>query len=158
MFVCTLKASGLKFFAAVAVSVAVLSTIIAVLPGVGAETDVAFVNTDYSHISDVNDMAEFLKGFGYEIDPEPVEVFDVTIPGDFDAVFEKYNEIQRSQGLNLKRYSGKNATVYTYKVTNYGNDADVFATLFILNQRVIAGDVCSHAGEGFVHGFKKPQN
>jgi hypothetical protein len=77
------------------------------------------------------------------------------IPDEFNTIFEKYNDIQRAQGLNLKRYCGKSATVYIYKVTNYEYSGDVFATLFIRNNRIIAGDICSTFDEGFVHGFEK---
>ena len=155
MFVYTMKASGLKFFAVVAVSVALLAALIAILPAVNAESDAAAVNTDFRNISDEYDMVEFLKQFGYEVDPVPVEKLTVLIPDEFNSVFEKYNRIQRAQGLNLKRYAGKEAEIYTFKVTNYGVD-NVFATLFIRNERVIAGDICSADGESFVHGFKRP--
>ena len=156
MFVYTMKASGIKFFVAVAVSVALLAALIAILPAVSAQADAASVSTDFKHIDSETDMIEFLRQFGYEVDPVPVDKITVIIPEEFNSAFEKYNDIQRAQGLNLKRYAGKDATVYTFKVMNYGTDDEVYATLFIRNERVIAGDICSPSGEGFVHGFKKP--
>ena len=155
MFVCTLKASGLKFFGAIALAVAIMASLIAILPEVGAETDAASVNIDYRNISDEADMRAFLTELGYELDEAPAEVLEITIPEEFNSVFERYNEIQRAQGLNLKRYAGKSATAYTFKVLNYGTEGEVYATLIIRNERVIAGDVCSREGEGFVHGLLK---
>lgn len=155
MFVYTMKASGIKFFAVVAVSVALLATAIGILPALSASTDVATVATDFKNVQTEEDMAEFLSQFGYEIDQESVSVYKMDIPEEFNSVYEKYNEIQRAQGLNLKRYVNKSCTAYVFKVTNYEYDGEVFATLFIKNGRVIAGDVCSKDGDGFVHGFRK---
>lgn len=155
MFVYTMKASGVKFFAVLALSVALLATAIGILPAVSASSDVAIVTTDYKNISDEEDMKNFLSSFGYETEAKASQVYEIDIPEEFNTVFEKYNEIQRAQGLNLKRYAGKNATAYVFKITNYEYEGDVFATLFIRNGRVIAGDVCSSDGEGFVHGFEK---
>lgn len=150
-----MKASGLKFFVVVALSVALLVTAIGVLPSINAATDVASVTTNFKNISSEEDMVKFLSEFGYETELKPCEIHELEIPEEFNTVYEKYNEIQRAQGLNLKRYCGKTASAYVFKITNYGTEGDVFATLFIRNGRVIAGDVSSSSGEGFVHGFEK---
>lgn len=154
MFVYTMKASGLKFFAVVAISVAVLVSAISILPSVSASVDIANVSTDYKNISTEEEMVEFLGKVGYEVEPVPTNIFEVQIPNNFNSLYEKYNEIQRAQGLNLKRYAGKDATAYVYKVKNYDYEGEVFATIFIRNGRIIAGDICSKEGEGFIHGFE----
>ena len=153
MFVYTLRATGIKFFAAIAVSVALLTAIIGILPSVSAAVDVAAVNTEFGNIDSTDDMVEFLSTLGYTVENTPVSTIEITIPEEFDAVFEEYNRVQRAQGLNLKRYLGKTATVYVFRVCEYDYDGEVFATLFIRNGRIIAGDVCSCDGEGFVKGF-----
>lgn len=155
MFVYTMKASGLKFFVVVALSVALLVTAIGVLPSINAATDVASVTTNFKNISSEEDMVKFLSEFGYETELKACEIYELEIPEEFNTIYEKYNEIQRAQGLNLKRYCGKTASAYVFKITNYSIEGDVFATLFIRNGRVIAGDVSSASGEGFVHGFEK---
>ncbi len=156
MFVYTMKASGIKFFAVIALSVAVLATAIAILPSVSAASDVASVSTNYKNIATEEDMINFLSQFGYETEAKPVKTFEIEIPKEFNSIFEEYNEIQRSQGLNLKRYAGKDATVYVFKIKNYEYDGEVFASIFIRNERIIGGDICSKDGDGFVHGFEKP--
>lgn len=156
MFVYTMKASGIKFFAVIALSVAVLATAIAILPSVSAASDVASVSTNYKNIATEEDMVNFLSQFGYETESKPVKTFEIEIPKEFNSVFEEYNEIQRAQGLNLKRYAGKDATVYVFKITNYEYEGEVFATIFVRNERIIGGDICSKDNEGFVHGFQKP--
>jgi len=151
-----MKASGVKFFAVIALSVALLATAIGILPSVSAASDVANVNIDFKNVSTNEEMVSFLSQFGYEADQVPVETLEIEIPEEFNSILERYNEIQRAQGLNLKRYMGKDATTYVFKITNYEYEGEVFATLFIRNGRVIAGDICSKDGEGFVHGFEKP--
>ena len=155
MFVFTMKASGLKFFGVLALSIAILATAISILPSVTASTDVAAVSTNFKNVSTVQDMTNFLYQLGISVDPEPIEVFEYEIPTEFNSVLESYNEIQRSQGLNLKRYLGKDATVYIFKVNDHETDADIFATLFIRNGRVIAGDISSTEGEGMVKSLQK---
>ncbi len=155
MFVYTMKASGIKFFAVIAVSVAILATAIGVLPALSAASDVASVTTDFKNIGNEEDMVKFLSQFGHEVEPQPINVYKMDIPEEFNSVYEKYNEIQRAQGLNLKRYVNKSCTAYVFKVTNFDYEGEVFATLLIKNGRVIAGDVCSKDGEGFVQGFRK---
>ena len=155
MFVYTFKASGLKFFAVTAVSVALLIVLIGIIPVISAASDTALVTTDFRHIESEGDVAEFLSGVGIEVDSVPERTFNFTIPEKFNSVMEKYNAIQRSQGLNLKRYCGKDATVYIYKVNNYEYDGEVFATLFIRNGQIIAGDISSADGETFVKNLSK---
>ena len=60
MFVYTMKASGLKFFAVVAVSVAILATVIGVLPSITAAADVANVSTDYKN-KELHILGLFIK-------------------------------------------------------------------------------------------------
>lgn len=155
MFVYTLKASGLKFFAVVAISVSLLAAAIGILPAVSAASDAASVTTDFRNITTEEQMVEFLMQFGHEVENKAVKTIEIEIPQEFNSVFEKYNEIQRAQGLNLKRYAGKDATAYIFKVTNYEYEGEVLATLFIRNGRVIAGDISSKDGEGFVKGLAK---
>lgn len=156
MFVYTLKASSIKFFAVILLSVAVLVTIVAVIPDFDAVGEVAAVSIEYKGIDTEDDRQTFFKQFGYEIKTTPLEVVEVAIPEEFDAVYEKYNDIQKAQGLNLSKYQGEEATRYTYEVTNYSYTGTVLATILVYKDKIIAGDICSADGEGFMHGFEKP--
>lgn len=156
MFVYTLKASSIKFFAVILLAVAVLVTIVAILPDVEVAGEVAVVSIKYTGIKTDEDRIEFLKQFGYEVKETPVDTREVTVPEHFDAVYEKYNDIQKAQGLNLSKYKGKTVTKYTYEVTNYDYDGTVLATILVYKDKIIAGDICSADGIGFMHGFEKP--
>lgn len=160
MFVYTVKASRLKYFALTISCIAILLTLAAIIPKPENLGEVAIVNHDYTNIATNADRVTFLKGFGYEVEETPLEVMNVTVPSKFDSVYEKYNDLQRAQGLNLKRYCGKNAVRYTYKIANYSSDSNenVVANVLILNNRIIGGDICCLGENGFIHGFERTES
>lgn len=78
----------------------------------------------------------------------------MTIPAEFDRVFESYNAIQKQQGLDLSKYKNRDMTRYTYKVLNYPNyDGTVYANILVYRNRVVAGDICSADVNGFIKGL-----
>lgn len=160
MFIYSLRASTLKFFAVVCVALVTLITLIAFVPTYGeGSADVPTsgeVDVNYDKIKTEEDRVKFLSQFGWEVKTPEVTSGEVTIPSEFDKVFTGYNEIQKRQGLDLSRYKKKKVTRYTYEITNYeGYDGVVYANLIIYKGRVIAGDVCSADVTGFIHGFEK---
>ncbi|PWM24001.1 MAG: DUF4830 domain-containing protein [Clostridiales bacterium] len=158
VFIYTLRASSIKFFAVVLLSVVVLISLITLIPEYGSAGDVAVVAVNYGDIKTNEDRIEFIKQFGYTPLTEPSVTEEVIIPEKFDTVYEKYNDIQRAQGLNLKKYQGKSAMKYTYLLEDYpGSDGRVFFTMLVYRDNVIAGDVCRTEGERFIHGFEMPQ-
>ncbi len=158
MFVCSVRASALRFFSVIAVSVIALITLIVFVPTyVPTSLLVGEDKIVYDNIGTPEARRAFLAGFGWEIDEGQAEAEAVVIPAKFDTVYEEYNAIQKSQGLNLERYRGKTVMRYTYPVTNYpDSDGTVLATLLVYKDRVIGGDVCSASPDGFVHGWKSP--
>ncbi len=158
MFIYSLRASTLKFFAVACVALASLITLIAFVPTLGADSQTVSgeVKIDYTGIKTNDDRVRFLSQFGWEVKPEAVESEEVTIPAEFDKIFMGYNEIQKRQGLDLSDYKKKKVMRYTYEVTNYeGADGVVYANLLVYRNRVIGGDICSADVKGFIHGFEK---
>ena len=159
MFIYSLKASTIKFFAVVCVALATLITLIAFIPVAAVDNDVsaaALADIDYSGIKTNEDRIRFLGQFGWQVEPEAVESVEVTIPEQFDKIFTAYNEIQKRQGLDLTKYKKKNVTRYTYEITNYdGYDGTVYANILVYRNKVIGGDVCSADIKGFVHGLER---
>lgn len=160
MFVYSLRASTVKFFGVTVLSVAALVTLLIFIPT--AETAVSGGVVDVSEtvrfdkIKTAEDRISFLRQFGIEVDPEPVEEAEVTIPAEFDKVYTSYNELQKRQGFDLTRYQKKDAMRYTYRVTNYeGYDGEVLVSMIVYKKTVIGGDVCSAEHDGFIHGFDK---
>ncbi len=160
MFIYSLKASTIKFFAVVCIALATLITLIAFIPvaavdgdGVSASVN---VDIDYTGVKTNEDRIEFLAQFGWQVKPEAVESVEVTVPEEFDKVFTAYNELQKRQGLDLSKYKKKNVQRYTYEITNYdGYDGVVYANILVYRNRVVGGDVCSADVKGFMHGLEK---
>lgn len=100
----------------------------------------------------------FLKEFGWDVTTSPVESGQVRIPSESNEVFDRYNELQKSQGYDLSKFAGKTVMRYVYKINNYpGAKEPVYATLLIYKNQVIGGDVTDTSAKGTIRGFKMPQ-
>ena len=100
-----------------------------------------------------------LTSLGWEVDMQPAEAVEVRIPSEFSEVYEKYNLIQKEQGLNLEKYKGDKVMRYTYLIVNHpSGETNVRATLLIKNNKLIGGDVCSPKLDGFMHSLLMPQS
>ena len=164
MVIYSVKAQNIKlvlslFLAAVAVVLVVVLAPSAsddyvypdeVLPAVHTVKGAAFKNVKTN-----DDRIALLARFGWEVEAEAREVVEVTIPEEFDAVYNAYNQLQIGEGLDLAGYRGKTVKRYTYVVTNYEYDGTVYANLLIYRDQVIGGDICSAKLDGFVHGLTK---
>ncbi len=109
----------------------------------------------YQLAADTNEeRVAFLAQFGWEVEDEPVAIETVNIPQSFNRIYNRYNEIQLEQGLDLHNYAGKECKRVSYRVTNYPEtDCTVNANLLIYEGRVIGGDIASTEIDGFMHGF-----
>lgn len=95
----------------------------------------------------------FLNSYGLIVEPDPVRE-EITVPAEFNAVFEKYNDMQISQGFDLRPYAGKEATRYTYKILNYPDyPENVVVNMIFDDHRLIAADITYNDAE---NGFTKP--
>ena len=105
---------------------------------------------DYSGIKTKEDRVEFIKNFGIQPDESSEESVAFRMPDDFDRVIAGYNELQKRQGLDLLKYKNKKVTRYTYRVTNYNSDGEVYANLFVYRGKIVACDLSSTEQGGFV--------
>ncbi len=104
------------------------------------------------------DRVRLLESYGWQVKEEPIEFMEVQIPEEFDEVYEKYNDIQLGQGMDLKKYAGKRAMRYSYQITNYPTgETDIIANILIYKNKLIGGDICSPRINGFMHGLSKPE-
>lgn len=96
----------------------------------------------------------FLQGFGWQVEPEPIDMREVVIPAEFSDVYTAYNDMQKAQGFDLAPYAGEPVTQYRYRITNYPDvEGEVYATLLVREDVIIGGDVALDAENGFMHGF-----
>lgn len=153
MFVYSVKASSVRFFVAMSLSVILLLALILFIPAyepISAST-ASDQTIGYDKIKTDEDRQSFLKDLGWDVESEPLECVKVTIPSEFDAVFTEYNNLQKMQGLDLSKYKRKSVTRYTYEVKNYdGYEGKVYANLLIYKNRIVGGDICSADVNGFV--------
>lgn len=158
MFVYSVRATTVKFFGVVCVALAALITLIAFVPTYVADdaTQTAVGGEiRYDKVKSAQDAASFLAQFGWEVDAAEAKTVEVTLPETFDKVFAGYNELQKRQGLDLGKYTGKRVTRYTFTVKNYeGAEGTVLANVLVWRNRVIGGDLCSADVTGFVSGFE----
>lgn len=95
----------------------------------------------------------FLQSFGWEVEAQAAETREVMIPAEFNDVYTAYNAMQQAQGFDLLPYAGQVCTQYKYRITNYPEKTEVFATLLVYGRIVIGGDVAYAEVDGFMHGF-----
>lgn len=95
----------------------------------------------------------FLQSFHWQVDTDPAETREVMIPAEFNDVYTTYNVMQKAQGFDLKPYAGEICTQYKYKINNYPNETEVYATLLVYGNLIIGGDVACAEVDGFMHGF-----
>ena len=155
MFICSIKATTLRFL-----SVLILSGIALVGVTVFASSATATASgavseaVSYEGIKSESDRRNFLASFGYEVTADAESTVDFTLPKALDAVLLGYNEIQKEQGLDLGKYVGKKVTRYTYLLPSYeGYEGKVYANIIVYRGRVIAADLTGVGEEGFVRSL-----
>ena len=113
--------------------------------------------TSAKPVSDNDARVQFLKGFGWEVSATPVESGRVKIPAERSEVFDRYAQLQKSQGYDLAPYAGKTVMRYVYQITNYPDATEpVYATLLVHKNQIIGGDVTNTSPDGRVQGFAMP--
>ena len=149
MFVYSVRASTLRFALVVFLTLGILITALA-LGGATAVSVSAGGEIRFGGIRTNEDRLEFINQF-VELSGEPIEVEKFTVPENFDRIIAGYNEIQKSQGLNLNKYKNKRVTRYTYRIDGYEDySGEVNVNLFIYRNTVVACDVSSLDPGGFV--------
>ena len=97
---------------------------------------------------------DYLASYGWESEQE-FETKELTIPQEWNDVYDAYNEVQLNQGFDLTNFKGKAVTLYTYTITNYENTSEgIVADMLVYDGNLIGGDVCNTSAEdGFLVGF-----
>lgn len=169
MFVYSIKGNTVKFAAVICLAAVLVLSLLLLIPNTGntetvdnnsseALQAVKEEKVNYNKIRTNDDRIAFLAQFGWQVDGEPLEEATVKIPSTFDKVMTSYNALQQKQGLDLTKYSGKEVTRYSYKVTNYPNySGEVTANIIVYKNKVIGGDICSADIDGFIRGFENPE-
>lgn len=161
MFIVSLKMTKAKLIGLLGLTMSIIGSG-AILGVYAKESREAMANTDneikQEYIAKTNQgRTNFLKSFGWELDEIPEFTEEVKIPEEFDEVMENYNAIQLKQGFDLSGYCGKKVKKYTYIIHNYPNEPEgIRANIFVYKNKIIGGDICSIALNGFIQGFEMP--
>lgn len=152
MMVMTAKVNIRKLIIGLIAAVAVILALIFMLG------DKASSPTAAQSVSANDTRVEFLQELGWQVTTSPVESGQVRIPQDPSAVFDRYNDLQKSQGYDLSPYAGKQVMRYVYQVNNYPGATDpVYATLLVYQNKVIGGDVTDTSATGVIRSFRYPE-
>ena len=153
MLVMTAKVDKKKILIAVG---ALILAILALIGVTGSDTPDSqpTAATEAPAAGSNDERVQFLKGFGWDVTASPTESMQVRIPAESSEVYDRYNELQKSQGYDLSQYAGKTVMRYVYLVNNYpGATEPVYATVLVYKDRIIGGDITNSGPGGQVQGF-----
>ena len=158
MLIMTTKVDKRKLFLALAAVLAAIAALVLLLGGGNDSAPTAAVTT--APAADTNDArVKFLTDLGWDVTASPAESAEVKIPRGSDQVFDRYNELQKSQGYDLSKFAGKKVMRYVYQINNYpGAQEPVYATLLVYKDRIIGGDITDTTPGGKVQGFAPAQS
>ena len=152
MFVMTAKLSKPKLLAAGVLLIGAIVLLCSLLWGGGTPEDTLPTGSNDA------ERAAYLASFGWSINAQPKETQQVKIPDAEDnKVFARYNDLQLSQGFDLRKYAGKEVTRYVYEILNYPEAKEpVYAGLLVHEGKIVGGEITDTAPDGVMHGFRKP--
>ena len=153
MFVMTARVNKTAIF----IGLAVIAVTIGLLLSLFSGGESAQPTAATASVADTNDArVKFLADLGWEVTASPTESMQVRIPKETTEVFDRYNQLQKSQGYDLSKYAGKTVMRYVYKIKNYpGATEPVYATILISSNQVIGGDITDTSATGVIQGFEK---
>ncbi len=93
----------------------------------------------------------FIESCGWETGITHSDLCEVRIPINFDEAYSEYNDIQRKQGFDLRKYRACTVKKYTFPIKNAGNDnTELFANLLVYEGMIIGADISSAEAGGIV--------
>lgn len=97
-------------------------------------------------------FSEIVRQMGYDdVSEKPLEVEWVTIPVEFNNVWNNYNILQKESGYDLSLYRGKKCKRYTYLIPSM----NARANLLVFEGKIIGGDISSITLDGIMIPIKK---
>ena len=92
-----------------------------------------------------------VKEMGYDdVSEKPVEVVEITLPENFNAVYERYNNLLKESGYDLSPYKGKKCKRYTYLIPSQNARANII----VCDGKIIGGDISGITLDGIMIPIK----
>lgn len=96
-------------------------------------------------------FSHVVKDMGYaDVAEDAIEVVEVTIPTQFNAVYERYNALLKEGGFDLTPYKGKKCKRYTYLIPS----ENARANILVYDGKIIGGDISSITIDGIMIPIK----
>ena len=96
MFVYSIRSATIKFVCAIALSIAVLFSLVALITSYRADEGAqAASDISFTKIYENSDRIAFIEQFGWKVAETPLETVEVCVPESFDNVYLGYNEMQK---------------------------------------------------------------
>lgn len=124
--------------------------ILTILVLLAASVVIAAGQTVEKNAETTEQRLQYLRNCGYECQNEVYK--QISIPDTLNDVYINYNAIQVQQGFDLTEHLGQKVDFYTYTVTNYADEENIYAHLLVQDGVVIGGDIASTKIDGFMHG------
>ena len=93
---------------------------------------------------------KYIAQLGWKVMPTPLEEVSVKVPLKFDAVYLRYNELQKEAGFDLSPYVGKALQRVTFNLLNFPYDNNVRINVLVMGTNVVGGDISTVAINGFM--------
>lgn len=153
MLVMTARVDKKKILIAVGALILAIGVLMGIVGGNEAPSTPTAAATEPAADSN-DDRVKFLTDLGWEVSAAPTETMQVRIPSQTSELYERYNQLQKSQGYDLSQYAGKTVTRYVYQIHNYpGATEPVYATVLVYRDQIIGGDITDTGPGGKVQGF-----
>ena len=96
-------------------------------------------------------FSQIVKEMGYDdVSEKPVEVVEITLPTEFNDVYEKYNALLKESGYDLSLYKGKKCKRYTYLIPSQNARANILVS----DGKIIGGDISGITLDGIMIPIK----
>ena len=100
----------------------------------------------FTEAADTDAQVRFLSQFGIRVNTRTKKSDIVTIPDEFDDVYEDYNELQKAIGLDLSPLRGEQVSRVVYRLRG----KEKYVTLLIFRAHVIGGHLSTGVyGDGY---------
>ena len=101
-----------------------------------------------AYVSDSSDILSCARSLGYSCNT--LSQRSIVIPADFSAALDRYNDIQKPMGTDLRSYRGKNCRLYTIPLRD-----GRYMHLIRCADRIIAGDIDNGCPDGIFYPLTK---
>lgn len=160
MVIVSAKVSKRKLLLAIAAAVLIILLLVFLLDRSGQQSQPPQSSQEQTPALQAGSNEEriaFLQSYGWQVSERPTQSQEVGIPEEFNDVFTRYNELQKSQGFDLSPYAGKTVKRYVYAIGNYPDGTSGHsATVLVYRNRIIGGEVSTKADGGRMHGLQRP--